>query len=938
VDLFYDVDNNFNNGFTTIADDLVVQSATSQPYPWPSNVAEGTYRVGAAVRDGINPVVFTYATGSIRVVRTSTLTVSEPNSDLPIAPSSPTGIPVTVPVRWTTNVPPGAGRFVDVYAQTIDAGGLPSGPLIEVMPRRPLSVTSTTFSSTTPGIFGIYVRLTLEDSGPEVLVTPSPKPVRVSSLPRILWVGTLAEDEPDFEGAIFQGHNFEDNAGTAMTTVGDLDDDGLDDFAISARYGKPFFRNPSGVGHGEAYIIYGASGANKTIGEHNLNSVGLTSLRGVTLLGIPTVGDTDDTDGLSAITLIPDVDGDGKGEIVFGFPSTDSQGGQFGPLESSRQCLNGCIVILSSNNSVLRDPDVGEQVIELSAVGQSFTNTTVNPPPPTTLADRRRFDAMQNSCVDGTDGVLDTIIGPGFGFVSLLAPPSYQQAGFEVIPPTVSPGPNRCPTQFDLPASCASNGQIVLNDFEPGSGFYPNGSVSLEPRGARIIGKSQGDALGTSLTVSIPVGRQGPGNLIISAPRRSATSNEIDGLSGTLASAGVAYLIDNVLRWQDGDAARPFQFVVGTESHCGGVTTPSAISTEIAGKAGDAIQNVLGIDDFNRDGRNDIAVGAPNADGGKGRVYVAFRRDTAIEGDFLLMKLELAPNNLERLTGVLITTQSNDAFGSSMASGVDFNFDGISDLVIGSPNASNQIGEIIVVFGDPNLVSPENGVTVQTLLSTRDSRGRPRAVRINGNPLDMTGRFGFNVANGGDVDGDGRNDLLVSAPNGSPRFDRNPSDATDSLSEPGLDRNFDGRADDVTGPFGLPDGRNDNDALQNAGIVYVISSRNRLDLIPPTMSGDISINIDRLGTSQLRGFMIVGRRAGDRMGGGDAGDVSENGVATKLGRGRSRGLASAGDVDGDGQADVLIGSILADPLVDPTTGVGVQNGGEAYLIYGNSAP
>jgi len=39
-------------------------------------------------------------------------------------------------------------------------------------------------------------------------------------------------------------------------------------------------------------------------------------------------------------------------------------------------------------------------------------------------------------------------------------------------------------------------------------------------------------------------------------------------------------------------------------------------------------------------------------------------------------------------------------------------------------------------------------------------------------------------------------------------------------------------------------------------------------------------------------------------------------------------------VDGDGKADILIGAILADPRVDPKTGVGTVNGGEAYLIYG----
>ncbi len=975
IDLFYDTDRDPTNR-VTFATDL---PDTTTSFLLPTNIPEGTIVVGAQVSDGVNAPVVTYATGSITIARTATLEVTSPNTSLPIAPSVPGQTPNTITVAWSTNVPAGAGT-VDVFARTLNMMDLPVGPEIEVLAPTSTATRSTTFSSEVSGLYRITVRITIANPSagqPAQISDTAPQPVRVSALPRILWVGTLSATSPLFDGAILEGVNFEDNAGASLAGAGDLDGDGLDEFLIGARYGKPFFTNPSGIGPGEAYLLYGRRGANRIRGSNSLNSVGTSRLRGITLTGIPTVNNNDTTDGLSDVMTIPDADGDGVDDLVFGFPNTDSAGATAGPLEAAGQFLRGGVVIMSSNNSLLRNPDSGTPVINLSEVGQQFSSEVVDPAATTSVLDAQVFipgDPNANppvpaACGPGTDGVFDTVTGPAVGFIDDLAPPAYTQAGLVVRAPNSAIGPGLCPTVFNVP-DCTEGDGVILDDSVPGSGFYPENAMGnnppREPIGARIIGATPGDGFGTSVTFSSVLGGTSPGDLIISSPNRTATPEEIDQLTGNVANAGIAYIANNRNLWEadpifGGNLPPPcpHQYMMGFVSHCGDGRAPSVGALRVVGNSGDRIQNILGIEDFNGDGRNDFAVGAPTAGNGQGRLFIAFRRDEALEGNFILEKLQLSPNDPERLTGLLITTTSLDSLGFGLAGDFDFNNDNVPDLVVGSPTASGGVGEVIILFGNTGITSGQNGVTVQTLLnSTRTAAGNPVAARITGNFLDSAGNFGFNLANAGDVDGDGKDDLMVAAPGGTPRFDSNITDEVDTLNSPGVDADFDGVKDDVGGANGLPDGLVDgNDNLTNAGLVYVISSRNRLDQIrtcttsrsacttdddcamnETCAAADLTISVDQLGKPQLRGFMIAGRRAGDRLGGGDAGDTNQGGITGKLGRGRSRGLAAAGDIDGDSRSDILIGSILADPRRDANTGVGVRNGGEVYIIYSSAAP
>jgi hypothetical protein len=953
IEVFYDTDTNVNNGFTIIADNL---SDSDTQVQFPSGVPEGTYFIGATIRDGINPPVTDYSTGRVIVTRSITLTVTEPNTTLTVAPNTP------VTIRWTTNAPNDAGT-VDVFAQRLTSANVPTGAVIPIITAGAMSLRTATFTSSTSGLFQITVRLNLTDETP--ISQNSPRPVRVSTLPAIAWLGSIAEPEPRLDGAIFGGVNFEDNAGSAFAKADDYDGDGLNEFVIAARYGKPFFINPSGVGPGEAYVIYGERGIERLNGTYNLNSVGTSILRGITLTGVRTIGTSDDTEGLSDCLSIPDADGDGKEELAFGFPycfnqstSALSSGVEINlnansPLSPAPHFERGGIVVLSSTNSKLEDPELGAAVYNLDEVGQHFGGPIEPLDPEIVFDDRYTFEEgdddadppVPGACDEGSDSRFDTVIGPTIGFINALAAPQWDWLGgtnFQYIGPNAVEAEEFCRTRFELEVPDGFPDCLFQPFFgaNAGSGFFTGPPV--EPLGARIIGDLKNGDFGTTISVSHPSGPHGPTELVISAPERGA--------------GGIAYLPFNGDRWSDReglDPPKPNQYLIDANGACGNVLslTPSS-NTHLIGDSGDMIENIIGIDDFNVDGRGDLAIGAPQAGGGNGRVYIAYRREPGfggLEGDFILNNLGLDPNNPERLEGLLITTNTNDGLGFSLAQGFDFNDDGISDLVVGSPNANGGTGEVIIVFGGTGILSPAGGTTVQTLLSqSRTAEGNPVAMRIRG-PIvgGEKGLFGYNVANAGDVDGDGIDDLLIASPESSPRFDAAPNDAVDELTTVGVDINLDGVRDEVPG----------EDELNKAGIVYLIFGKNRLDQVRTCQGtttsclsasdcsqgvacilSDSTINIDQLGTSRLRGLMFAGRRNGDRIGGGDAGNIDLGGISTKTGHGRTRGLGPAGDVDGDGRDDILIGALVADPRRDPNTGTGVQNGGEAYLIYGSNVP
>ena len=273
------------------------------------------------------------------------------------------------------------------------------------------------------GYFLYYLQVA---DGPGITQHYLPEGVTDPRTARALWIrdrliGIIEvdsfADSPD--GAILQGVNFNDLGGSSMARVPDVDNDGDDEFIIGSRYGKPFLiGNDIGVGFGEAVLIYGNDGNNnineprRLRGTQTLNAVGRGDIIGLAFSGIriplnATAETTGMTEGLSDVTVVPDMDGDDLPEFVFSFPRAESINlgttdprfqhpellpdiSNMGNLEynaldpiagwipNTAQFTRGGVVMVSSHNSGITNENAVnrkfDRVIDLHEIGQMFTS------------------------------------------------------------------------------------------------------------------------------------------------------------------------------------------------------------------------------------------------------------------------------------------------------------------------------------------------------------------------------------------------------------------------------------------------------------------------------------------------------------------------------------------------------------------------------------
>lgn len=148
--------------------------------------------------------------------------------------------------------------------------------------------------------------------------------------------------------------------------------------------------------------------------------------------------------------------------------------------------------------------------------------------------------------------------------------------------------------------------------------------------------------------------------------------------------------------------------------------------------------SVASAGDFNGDGFGDLVVGVPNAtidrQSGAGRVAIYFGSATGLD---------------ERAVRTIDATRGQRQFGLSVASAGDLDGDGFGDVIVGSPYTRNALdeptGAITVLFG------------AEEATSSRPLRRLEVAA-----PAGREG-FGRALVGGGDFDGDSRSDFAALA-------------------------------------------------------------------------------------------------------------------------------------------------------------------------------
>ncbi|SKB57296.1 FG-GAP-like repeat-containing protein [Dyadobacter psychrophilus] len=810
----------------------------------------------------------------------------------------------------------------------------------------------------------------------------------------------VVNGNPGNANAILQNNQTYANLGWSVASAGDVNGDGFSDVLVSSVHADN--ENPSpATSNGEVYIYYGAG-------------IGIDpfSVKAPDILK-----ETEDQYfgyGWSAASA-GDVNGDGFSDVIVGDPSYNHNGSYNGAAFIYYGTLSGITPVAAvmltcdaananfgftvASAGDINNDGYSDVIVGSPDNGQAFvfhgSASGVDNVPEIVLEDIQQDQsfgwAVASAGDVNADGFSDVIIGAheydrgqtdeGVAFIyhgaaggltsQYAAILEINQSGANFGRCVGSAGDVNGDGFSDVVIGAPYYDISVLNTNE-GAAFIYHGSASgvSSVFAQKINGEKAGAWMGHSVASAGDVNGDGYSDIVVGEHEFTGSVNEgaalvFQGSASGILSTSIANVrsgqADSHLGWSvrsagdvNGDGfsdiivGAPFfdspeknegaAFIYhGSASGLNYISNATLSANQNGSQMGYAVSSA---GDVNGDGFNDVIVGAPYFDNGETNEGAAFLYYGSASG--------ISLNGFETLEG----NQAEANMGFSVSGAGDINGDGYADVLVGAPlfdDAQTNTGRIFIFHGSPGGLNPQPAST------------------LSFNQLGC--RFGHAAADGGDVNGDGFSDIIVGAPgysnvqngegaafvyygsgsgilNNALILESNKTSSFMGGSVSGAgDVNGDGYSDVIAGDHFYNDGQ----VLEGAAFIYY-GSQSGIDM----QTGDIlQINVSQaaLGTSVScagdvngDGFsdVIVGADhyiANQKMQGGafifhgSSSGIDPVAKTTLLGNQEAAhmgyAVAGAGDVNGDGYADVVVGA--------PQYNGGQAEEGALFVYHGSPA-
>ncbi|MEH2234282.1 MAG: hypothetical protein V7K71_32440 [Nostoc sp.] len=721
-------------------------------------------------------------------------------------------------------------------------------------------------------------------------------------------------------GFIINGIAANDLSGTSVSNAGDINNDGIDDLIIGAPYANLNGKEVAG----QSYVVFGGTNIASSNTSPNLtgtaNADNLFSTPSNNIINGLTGDDTIKGNG-------------GQDKFLFRLGDGDDTIADFGGIGKGTTPTSA--VIANVDTLQFKGSGLTAQNLQLTQNGNNLEVTFEKAAFTKVTLQNFKLENLDNLPESGSQPALSNIEFDGqtspFDSFDVFDANSTQTSLFNKNTVTFLNDLNNNITGFDNSNDVVNGqgGDDIING-NSGNDLLRGGTGNDTLVGGAgndtLVGSAGADPFfnlsdlnGTNGFIINGIAAGDSSGYLVS----NAGDINSDGIDDLIIEAPAVYPYDKDSAWQS--------YVVfgGTNLGSGGTFNLSDLNGTngflINGIAeGDSLGNsVSNAGDINNDGIDDLIIWGLNG-GNKavGQSYVVFgQRNLGSDGTLNL-------SSLDGTNGFFINGIAGaDISGESVSNAGDINNDGIDDLIIGaistSPNGIAEAGQSYVVFGRTNLGS---GGTLN--VSSLDGTN---GFAING--IAKYGHSGYSVSNAGDINNDGIDDLIIGSRKFTPEY-YNDDDST-------------GQSYVVFGGTNLGRGGILNLSDLNGTNGFIINGIAANDLLGSSVSNAGDINNDGIDDliiaakyafrngkdSAGQSYIVFG---GTNVGSSGTLNLSDlngtNGFLINViakGDSSSYSVSKAGDINGDGIDDLIIGSYH-------TTTNGKDSAGQSYVVFGGT--